>query len=134
MALKNVTLPYLSGFNNQHATEAIAGALPIAQNSPQTTPLGLYAEQVSGSAFTAPRAHNLRSWQYRLHPSVAHVAYEPANVGAQWLTAPDSLAAPTPNRLRWNALPSDAIATNTDFIDGMFTIASNGVRRQGIPA
>ncbi len=125
----NTALQYLSGFGNQHATEARAGALPHGQNSPQQAPQGLYAEQVSGSAFTAPRAHNLRSWQYRLQPSVAHAAYEPCSAGAHWLTAPDASAQPTPNRLRWDALPVDALPTGTDFIDGMFTIASSGGAR-----
>jgi homogentisate 1,2-dioxygenase len=65
-------LRYLSGFGSHHESEAVAGALPRGQNSPQKAPFGLYAEQLSGSAFTAPRAHNLRSWLYRLRPSAAH--------------------------------------------------------------
>ena len=61
-----------SGFGNHFASEAIAGALPLQQNSPQKPAFGLYAEQLSGSAFTAPRYHNLRSWLYRIRPSVSH--------------------------------------------------------------
>ena len=72
-----MTLKYLSGFGNEHTTEAVAGALPQGQNSPQKVAFGLYAEQVSGSAFTAPRDHNLRSWQYRLRPSAEQSAYRP---------------------------------------------------------
>src|SRR4029079_18030388 len=63
---------YLSGFGAHHESEAVPGALPTGQNSPQRPPFGLYTEQVSGTAFTAPRAHNLRSWQYRLRPSAGH--------------------------------------------------------------
>ena len=66
------SLLYQSGFGNEHSTEALIGALPVGQNSPQNCPYGLYAEQLSGSAFTAPRHHNLRSWLYRVRPSVVH--------------------------------------------------------------
>ena len=116
---------YLSGFGNEHATEAVAGALPQGQNSPQKVAFGLYAEQVSGSAFTAPRAENLRSWQYRLRPSVQHLPYAPL---AQTLlrTSPCKEVSASPNRLRWNPLP---IAVETDFIDGLVTIATNGDAR-----
>lgn len=65
-------LQYFDGFNGHVSSEAIAGALPIGQNSPQICPLGLYAEQLSGSAFTCPRYKNLRSWLYRIRPSVVH--------------------------------------------------------------
>ncbi|HLM02069.1 MAG TPA: homogentisate 1,2-dioxygenase, partial [Pyrinomonadaceae bacterium] len=65
-------LKYQSGFGNEFATEAVAGALPIGQNSPQKAPLGLYAEQFSGTAFTAPRLLNKRTWTYRIRPSVLH--------------------------------------------------------------
>jgi len=62
-------LEYQSGFGNEFATEALPGALPTGQNSPQRAPYGLYAEQLSGSAFTAPRASNRRSWLYRIRPA-----------------------------------------------------------------
>ncbi len=64
---------YLTGFGNEHTSEAIAGALPIGQNNPQKPPLGLYAEQLSGTAFPAPGAENRRTWMYRIRPSVRHV-------------------------------------------------------------
>lgn len=70
-------LLYQSGFGNHFATEAVAGALPVGRNSPQQAAHGLYAEQVSGSAFTAPRAENRRTWLYRRLPSVVCGAYEP---------------------------------------------------------
>src|SRR3974377_1565028 len=63
---------YMSGFGNGFETEALPGALPIGRNSPQKCPYGLYAEQLSGSPFTAPRTANERSWLYRIRPTVAH--------------------------------------------------------------
>jgi len=66
------SLAYMTGFENSFATEAVEGALPIARNSPQKAPRGLYAEQLSGSAFTAPRHANKRTWFYRIRPSVKH--------------------------------------------------------------
>src|ERR1700737_5314377 len=65
-------LQYQSGFGNEFATEAVAGALPLGQNSPQQAPMGLYAEQLSGTAFTAPRGTNRRSWLYRIRPAAVH--------------------------------------------------------------
>eukprot|EP00605_Chrysophyceae_sp_TOSAG23-4_P003027 GSChrysophyteH1.ASY1.ANO1.3332.1 assembled CDS len=65
-------LEYIPGFGNHVSTEAIPGALPLGQNTPQVCPLGLYAEQLSGTAFTASRHRNLRSWLYRIRPSVVH--------------------------------------------------------------
>lgn len=58
---------YLSGFGNEHACEALAGALPEGQNSPQACAYGLYAEQLSGTAFTAPRGHNQRTYFYHFY-------------------------------------------------------------------
>ena len=113
---------YQSGFANHFATEAKAGALPIGQNSPQRVAHGLYAEQLSGSAFTAPRAHNLRSWLYRLRPSATHPAYKPIDAGLI-RTAPLSEAPPF-NRLRWN--PIELPSTPTDFLSGLTTVAATG--------
>ena len=111
-------LAYLSGFGNEHATEALAGALPQGQNSPQRPPLGLYAEQVSGTPFTVPRHAQRRSWLYRIHPSARHPAYRPLPAPA--LGGP--FVPPGPNRMRWNPLSMpDAPA---DFVDGLFTLAA----------
>ena len=118
-------LKYQRGFGNQHSTEALAGALPQGQNSPQKPPFGLYAEQVSGSAFTAPRADNLRSWQYRLRPSAQHSAYKPLT-HTSLRTAPCLEVPASPNRLRWNPLP---IQADTDLIDSLVTVATNGDAR-----
>ena len=79
---------YMSGFGNGFETEALPGALPVGRNSPQTCPYGLYAEQLSGSPFTAPRTTNERSWLYRILPTVAHWnRFRPASAGL-WRTAP----------------------------------------------
>ena len=71
-----------SGFGNEFATEAVPGALPVGQNSPQRPPLGLYAEQLSGTAFTAPRREARRTWLYRIRPSAAHRAVSAASTAA----------------------------------------------------
>ena len=115
-------LTYQTGFGNEFATEAVEGALPVGQNSPQRAPLGLYAEQFSGTAFTAPRATNRRTWTYRIRPSVTHKPFEQRENGG-WRSRFDEIDV-TPNQLRWDPLP---IPTEpTDFIDGITTIAGNG--------
>ena len=116
-------LPYLSGFGNELASEAVPGALPQGQNSPQRPPLGLYAEQLSGTPFTAPRAENRRSWLYRIRPSAMHGAFR--RIDNRLLrTAPCAEAEPPPNRLRWDPIPvPDAPA---DLIDGLVTLGTNG--------
>ena len=63
---------YQSGFGNEFVSEAVPGALPHGRNSPQRAPRGLYAEQLSGAAFTQPRSANRRTWVYRILPSAAH--------------------------------------------------------------
>ncbi len=119
-------LTYLSGFGNEHATEAMPGALPRGQNSPQRAPFGLYAEQLSGTAFTAPRAENRRSWLYRLRPSAAHPAFRPVEgtAFAGFRTGPFDELPPSPNRLRWSPIPLPAAPTT--FLEGLFTVAGNG--------
>ncbi|MCX2970404.1 MULTISPECIES: homogentisate 1,2-dioxygenase [Streptomyces] len=119
-------LEYLSGFGNEHSSEAVPGALPVGRNSPQRAPLGLYAEQLSGSAFTEPRAHNRRSWLYRIRPSAAHPRFTPMadeRGNPALLTAPFTQA-PDPNRLRWGPLPEPA--PGTDFVAGLWTLGGNG--------
>src|ERR1700709_2026052 len=94
---------YMTGFGNHFSTEAVPGALPVGRNSPQKPPFGLYAEQLSGTAFTAPRHENRRSWLYRLRPSAAHPAFT-RYIGAK-LFAPGVSEEPlAPNRLRWSGL------------------------------
>jgi len=119
----DASLRYQSGFGNEFATEALPGALPVGRNSPQRVAYGLYAEQLSGTAFTAPRAHNRRAWLYRLRPAVVHGAFAPLEHPA--LASPPFTDAPTPpDQLRWDPFPIPKRAT--DFVDGLFTIAGNG--------
>jgi len=112
---------YLSGFGNEFATEALPGALPQHRNSPQQVAYGLYAEQISGTAFTAPRSHNRRSWLYRIRPAAVHGSFVPLD--APRLVSRFDNAAP-PNQLRWSPLPMPT--TPTDFVDGWVTMAGNG--------
>lgn len=113
---------YQTGFGNEFATETLPGALPVGQNSPQRAPLGLYAEQLSGTAFTAPRAANRRSWLYRIRPSVLHKPFK--QISNRLLrSAPFNELPPTPNQLRWDPLPLPT--EPTDFVDGLTTIAGN---------
>ncbi len=116
-------LQYQSGFLNEFATEAVDGALPRGQNSPQHHPLGLYAEQFSGTSFTAPRGANRRSWLYRIRPSVTHKPFEEISAGLI-RSGPFDEAPATPNQLRWDPLPIPE--RPTDFIDGIVTMAGNG--------
>lgn len=116
-------MSYLSGFGNDVATEAVSGALPRGQNSPQRVPFGLYAEQLSGTAFTAPRKENRRSWLYRLRPSAAHPPFAPRAQGLVRSGPFDEVPA-SPNRLRWS--PPEPPSTAQDFVDGLVTYAGNG--------
>ncbi len=116
-------LAHLSGFGNEHASEAVAGALPVGQNSPQRVPFGLYAEQLSGTSFTAPRRDNRRSWLYRLRPTAAHAAFHPIEARSLH-SGPFDAVAPSPNRLRWDPQPAPAVPTT--FVEGLFTLAGNG--------
>ncbi|MDM7921025.1 MAG: homogentisate 1,2-dioxygenase, partial [Pyrinomonadaceae bacterium] len=115
-------LKYQSGFGNEFATEAVAGALPVGRNSPQRAPLGLYAEQFSGTAFTVPRSGNKRTWTYRIRPSVIHKPFRQIGNGG-WESRCDELPV-SPNQLRWNPFPIPS--EPTDFIQGIRTIAGNG--------
>jgi homogentisate 1,2-dioxygenase len=113
---------YQSGFGNEFATEALPGALPVGRNSPQLCPYGLYAEQFSGTAFTAPRHVNRRSWLYRIRPSVLHRPFQRlAHVGFDEARDDEPVS---PNQLRWDPLPlPDA---PTDFVEGLVPVAGNG--------
>jgi homogentisate 1,2-dioxygenase len=114
---------YSAGFGNEFTSEAVRGALPEGRNSPQRAPLGLYAEQISGTAFTQPRAVNRRTWVYRILPSAAHPPFRRIDNG-NLKGAPFDEIEPDPNRLRWDPLPLPA--RETDFIDGLYTIGGNG--------
>ncbi|HEY3055630.1 MAG TPA: homogentisate 1,2-dioxygenase [Thermoanaerobaculia bacterium] len=110
-----MTITDQTGFANDFASEALPGALPVGQNSPQKVAYGLYAEQLSGTPFTAPRHANRRSWLYRIRPSVTHKPFKKLRDG-------DALTEGTPNQLRWDPFP----VKSTDFVDGVHTICGNG--------
>ena len=113
---------YLTGFGAHFATEAVPGALPVGRNSPQQPAFGLYAEQVSGTAFTAPRHENRRSWLYRMRPTADHRPFTPY-AGASHL-APGTIDEPlSPNRLRWD--PPVDLPAGCDFVDGLVTMLAN---------
>jgi homogentisate 1,2-dioxygenase len=115
-------LRYMTGFGAHFESEAIHGALPKGRNSPQRPPFGLYAEQVSGTAFTAPRHENRRSWLYRMRPTADHKPY--VRYGGATLFAPGTVKDPVaPNRLRWDP-PAD-LPAGCDFVDGMATMMAN---------
>ena len=118
-------LRYSTGFGNEFATEAVAGSLPAGRNSPQRAPLGLYAEQLSGTAFTEPRAVNRRTWVYRVLPSAKHQPFRRIDNKTLRGTPFDELE-PDPNRLRWDPIPLPAHDEPRDFVDGLFTIGGNG--------
>jgi homogentisate 1,2-dioxygenase len=118
---------YQSGFGNEFASEAVPGALPQGRNSPQRAPLGLYAEQLSGTAFTAPRSENRRSWLYRLRPAAVHGEFAP--MGEVHFHNRFDEQPPTPNQLRWS--PPPVPSADTDFLDGLFTMAGNGGPGEG---
>src|SRR3954470_17139936 len=106
---------YQSGFGNEFQTEALKGALPRDQNSPQKPPFGLYAEQLSGAAFTVPQKNQLRSWLYRILPSVKQGPFKPYKQFKQGADAA------SPNQLRWDPLPIPR--KKTDLVDGVVTMA-----------
>ena len=109
---------YQSGFGNEFSSEALPGALPVGQNSPQKVPYGLYTELLSGTAFTVARSEARRTWLYRIRPSASHGQYQ--RMDRQLAS---QLGAVTPNRLRWNPMPIPEVAT--DFVDGLMCVAAN---------
>jgi homogentisate 1,2-dioxygenase len=112
-------LSYMSGFGGHFESEKVDGALPKGRNSPQRPAFGLYAEQVSGSAFTMPRHENRRSWLYRLRPTADHQPFE-LYEGAPLFGAPGDSKPLAPNRLRWD--PPGDLPEGKDFVDGLVTM------------
>jgi len=122
----NGSLLYQNGFANEFGTEALEGALPKGRNSPQRCAYGLYAEQFSGTAFTAPRHSNRRSWLYRIRPAAVHGEFRRMDDG--YLTSRFDAVDPSPNQLRWS--PLSIPVEPTDFIAGLRTVAGNGSPEQ----
>lgn len=116
-------IKYLNGFGNEHQSEAVEGALPVGCFNPQKSRLGLYTEQISTTAFTAPRHENRRSWLYRIRPSVSMGEFHDFDSGLI-RSAPIVDASPTPNLLRWDPIPTPKVPT--DFIEGLVTMAAAG--------
>ena len=115
---------YLTGFGNGFETEALPEALPVGRNSPQKCPYGLYAEQLSGSPFTAPRKTNERSWLYRIRPTVAHWGdFKPIDKGL-WRTGPAPEVEQPIAPLRWDPIPIPK--TSLSFVEGVHTITTAG--------
>ena len=121
--MKTQDRSYQAGFSNYFSTEAVKGALPIGQNSPQKPPFGLVAELISGTAFTAARSENQRTWMYRIRPSVTQGPYQDFKLD-NWKTAPDSTGHVTPRQLRWNAPSLEGI--DADFIEGVQSVLTAG--------
>uniref|UniRef100_A0A804R4D4 homogentisate 1,2-dioxygenase n=1 Tax=Zea mays TaxID=4577 RepID=A0A804R4D4_MAIZE len=120
-------LRYLSGLGNTFTSEAVPGSLPVGQNNPLVCPLGLYAEQLSGTSFTTPRARNLRTWLYRIKPSVTHEPFYPRNPTNERLVGEfdRTTTVATPTQLRWR--PADVpLHPGLDFIDGLYTVCGAG--------
>ncbi len=116
---------YAPGFGNDFETEALPGALPQGRNSPQKCPYGLYAEQLSGTAFTAPRGKNQRTWCYRIRPSVKHVGRLSRIDMPFWKSAPNVIENVTSlGQYRWDALSHSEEALT--FISGMRTMTTAG--------
>src|SRR5215216_937850 len=116
---------YMSGFGNTFETEALPGALPVGRNSPQKVNYGLYAEQLSGSPFTAPQAANQRTWLYRIRPTVRHTGRFVKVDRGGMRTAPErddsDLAI---GQLRWGPIPIPNEPLT--FVNGLHTITTAG--------
>lgn len=117
-------LAYHVGFGNHFASETLPNALPAAQNNPQKCAYGLYAEQLSGTAFTLPRGRNQRSWLYRVLPPVVHEKYAP--VAHPLLTNDFADATLTPQQMRWSPMPFPKAGEQLDFVTGLKTVGGAG--------
>lgn len=127
-----VPLQYLTGFGSHFASAHpdYADALPATQNSPQQCPYGLYAEQLSGTAFTAPRSENARTWLYRIRPSAVHEPFAAVAARGQ-LTSDWNELPPNPNQMRWMPfdVPTEADDAGVDFVQGLHTLCGAGDSR-----
>ncbi|KIV84436.1 homogentisate 1,2-dioxygenase [Exophiala sideris] len=124
---KNDPYEYMPGFNNTFESEAVPGTTPQGQNSPRCVRFGLYAEQMTASAFVAPRHHNKKAWLYRARPAVAHRGFTelPDNKDMEANFLPmNPLVHISPAQLAW--LPFDIPSNGVDFVDGLHTIAGSG--------
>lgn len=126
---------YLNGFGNHFSSEHpdYPNALPAAQNNPQKCAYGLYAEQLSGTAFTMPRCKNQRSWLYKIRPSVMHDQFQPYEsaplLSSDWINH-----RPDPSQLRWKPFELSDASKKTTFVDGLHTVCGAGdpLSRHGV--
>jgi homogentisate 1,2-dioxygenase len=125
-AASPAALAYQSGFGNHFESEAVVGALPREQNSPQFVPFSLYAEQLSGAAFTTPRALNAHTWMYRLDPSVKHGRAAPRAHARLQSDFAGAAATVSPDQLRWTPLPLPGAGEVVDWVDGLVTLCGAG--------
>jgi homogentisate 1,2-dioxygenase len=115
---------YMPGFGNHFSSEAVSGTLPPTQNTPQQCPKGLYAEQLSGTAFTVPRKYNQRSWLYKIRPSVGHGSYR--KVSHQYITNEFDKCSMNPDQIRWKPFTLPDEKDSVDFVDGLKTLLGAG--------
>ncbi|KAI9304671.1 homogentisate 1,2-dioxygenase [Cunninghamella echinulata] len=117
---------YHEGFGNHFSSEALKDALPKGQNTPQKCPYNLYAEQLSGTAFTVPRTHNQRSWLYRIRPSVVHTPFEPLEHDLLVSNFSGDKCIVTPTQLRWSPFDLPKDTEKVDFVQGLKSVAGAG--------
>ncbi|PVV01251.1 hypothetical protein BB560_004340 [Smittium megazygosporum] len=118
---------YQAGFGNEFQSEALPGALPEVQNTPQHPPYGLYSEQLNGSSFTAPRSHNLRTWLYKIHPATMQGPSVPYTKNLRLVSnfLDEANVQISASQLRW--MPFDIPKSKgVDFVDGLTTICGTG--------
>ncbi|KAF7950669.1 uncharacterized protein EAE97_002221 [Botrytis byssoidea] len=114
---------YQNGFGSYHESEAVAGALPIGANSPQKPPYGLYAEKLSGTAFTAPRHENQQSWLYRILPAASHQPFTPRETSSYNTNPEGNKLHQIPNQLRWDPFDLDE---TVDWVHSLKLVAGAG--------
>ncbi|KAL4949274.1 Homogentisate 1,2-dioxygenase [Aspergillus filifer] len=114
---------YQNGFDCYHESEAIAGALPVGQNSPQKAPYGLYAEKLSGTAFTAPRNENKQTWVYRILPAASHENFVEEDPNTYQTITDSKRLQHIPNQLRWDPFDLDE---TVDWVHGLHQVAGSG--------
>lgn len=122
-SIYSLPMKYQLGFGNHFVSEAEKNILPIGRNSPQKVARGLFAEQISGAAFTAPRKENLRTWVYRIRPSVLHGDFDKLYKHPSFVGDFSTCAAP-PTQMRWDPLTKDS-GKSKNFIEGLHTLAGS---------
>ncbi|MDA9950975.1 homogentisate 1,2-dioxygenase [Oligoflexaceae bacterium] len=116
-------LSYLKGFGNHFESEALPNSLPEIGNNPQKCPRGLYAEQLSGTSFLAPSDENLKTWLYKIRPSVSHSPYKPYQLPTFQSSGKEDVNCP-PDQLRWDPMPD--VKGSKNFIESLFTVCTTG--------